>query len=97
MAKKPKVTCKSLPRVWCDFNSVGWSGEEDDECYYSFDEKALSACRPREGMRVFIYEQGCGELIMGCEATLERYAHPFIEEPQWRIRPVHGTGYLGEG
>ena len=96
MAKKSKASRTSLPRLWCDFNSVGWSGEDDDECYYSFDEQALNACRPREGMRVFIYEKGRNELIMGCEATLEKYTHPITREPRWRLRPVHGTGYLGE-
>ena len=90
---KPK---KSMPRLQCDFNSVGWSGEDDDECLYSFDEKAMAAFRPREGMRFFIYEPGRDDLVMGCEATLERYRHPITDESRWRLRPVSDTGYLGQ-
>jgi hypothetical protein len=95
MAKK-KPSPRSLPRILCDFNSAGWSGEDDDECYYAFDETALRACRPRDGTRVFIYEQGRGDLIMGCEATVESYPHPANGERRWRLRPIHETGYLGE-
>jgi len=96
MEKKYTGPKKSLPRLWCDFNSVGWSGEEGDECYYSFDEKTLTKRRPREGMRVFIYEAGHGGLVMGCEAVLERYRHPITDELCWRLRPVSNTGYLGK-
>src|ERR1051326_1622787 len=85
---KRKVPTRSLPRILCDFNSVGWSGEDDDECYYSFDEKALARHRPRDGMRVFIYERSRDELVMGCEATLEQYRHPLTDDVRWRLRPV---------
>lgn len=85
-----------MPRLLCDFNSVGWSGDEEDTCYYSYDEKALGRMRPREGMRVFIYESGRDRLIMGCEATLERYQHPITNAPRWRLRPIPDTGFLGE-
>ena len=95
MSRKTKAPHKSLPRLWCDFNSVGWSGEEDDECYYSFDEKRLARLHPREGMRVFIYEEGRGALIMGCQAVLERYQHPLTDEPRWRLRPIPDSGYIG--
>jgi hypothetical protein len=96
MGKKGTAPKKSMPRLWCDFNSVGWSGEEDDECYYSFDEKTLSKVRPREGMRVFIYEPGREGVVMGCEALLERYRHPITDALRWRLRPVSDTGYLGQ-
>ena len=86
---------KTLPRVLCDFNSAGWSGEEGDECYYSFDEKALAACKPRDGMRVFIFENGSNGLIMGCEALVEGYPHPVTGQKKYRLRPVHETGYFG--
>jgi hypothetical protein len=95
MPKKPKPPHQALPRIRCDFNSVGWSGEEDDECYYSFDEKALAAHRPRDGMRVFIFEDGQNGLIMGCQAELDTYNHPVTGQSKWRLRPIHETGFLG--
>lgn len=96
MGNKRKSPTRSLPRILCDFNSVGWSGEEGDECYYSFDDKALALHRPRAGMRVFIYEPSRDNLVMGCEAELERFQHPISDKPRWRLRPVSDTGYLGE-
>jgi hypothetical protein len=96
MPKGSKRSSHSLPRISCDFNSAGWSGDDDDECFYAFDEKALAACKPRDGMRVFIYEKGQGSIIMGCEATLESYPHPVSGKPRWRLRPVHETGYFGQ-
>jgi hypothetical protein len=87
---------KSLPRIRCDFNSAGWSGEDEDDCYYSFDEQALARARPRAGMRVFIYEDSREDLVMGCEAELESFEHPITGEPRWRLRPVPNSGYLGE-
>lgn len=93
MAKRSK---NSLPKIWCDFNSAGWSGEDDDECYYNFDQSALAASKPRDGLRVFIFEKGSEGLIMGCEALVESYPHPVTGEKKWRLRPVHETGYLGE-
>lgn len=97
MPKRSKGSSDSLPRIACDFNSAGWSGEDDDECYYAFDENALAACKPAEGLRVFIFEKGQGEVIMGCEATIESYEHPVTGQPKWRLRPIHETGYFGEG
>jgi hypothetical protein len=94
--KKSNTTSVSLPRVRCDFNSAGWSGEDDDPCYYNFDEAALARAHPRAGMRVFIFEDSRDELIMGCEAVVESYEHLVTGEPRWRLRPVENTGYLGE-
>ena len=96
MPNKRSSSKGSLPRIQCDFNSVGWSGEDDDSCYYSFDEDALARHRPRVGMRVFIFEPSRHELVMGCEAEVERYQHPITNEGRWRLRPVPNTGYLGE-
>jgi len=96
MPRKRSKPASALPRVRCDFNSAGWSGEDGDDCYYSFDEKALARHRPRVGMRVFIFEPSRDELVMGCEAELERYEHPITGEPRWRLRPIPNTGYLGE-
>jgi hypothetical protein len=94
-SKRPKPT-RSLPRIQCDFNSVGWSGDDDDDCYYSFDEKGLAKHRLRVGLRVFIYEPSRDNLVMGCEAILEQYRHPIADDTRWRLRPVPNTGYLGE-
>jgi hypothetical protein len=96
MGSKRKSPTRALPRVACDFNSVGWSGEDSDECYYSFDVRALARCHPRAGMRIFIYENSRDNLVMGCEAELEKYQHPITDETCWRLRPVPNTGYLGE-
>jgi hypothetical protein len=73
----------SLPRIWCDFNACGWSGEEGDDCFYAFDRKALNAINPSVGMRVFIYdEDGDNGEIIGCVGQLEQF------NSGWRIRPV---------
>jgi hypothetical protein len=96
MESKRKSPTRSLPRVSCDFNSVGWSGEDDDDCYYSFDEKAIARHRLRAGMRVFIYEKSREDLVMGCEAEFEEYRHPITDEIRLRLRPIPNTGYLGE-
>ena len=95
MGNNRKSLARALPRIACDFNSAGWSGE-DDGCYYSFDDKALARHRPRAGMRIFIYENSRDNLVMGCEAELEKYRHPVTDETCWRLRPVPNTGYLGE-
>ena len=96
MPGKGSSSKRSLPRIQCDFNSVGWSGEDGDDRYYSFDEKALAKHRPRLGMRVFIFEASRDDLVMGCEAELEHYEHPITREMRWCLRPVPNTGYLGE-
>jgi hypothetical protein len=95
-APKRRSPLRSLPRILCDFNSAGWSGEVEDECYYSFDGKMLSRHRPRSGMRVFIYESSRDDLVMGCEARLEEYRHPVTDQVCWRLRPIANTGYLGQ-
>jgi len=95
MTSKRKIPSRQLPRVWCDFNSGGWSGEDEDHCYYAFDEKILREMKPRSGMRVFIYEPSRDGLVMGCEARLEVYQHPVSEQSRWRLRPVPDTAYLG--
>jgi hypothetical protein len=96
MPGKRRLAILSLPRIECDFNSTGWSGEDDDECYYSFDENALARLHPRPGLRIFIYEASRDDLVMGCEAELEKYQHPISDAARWRLRRVPNTGYLGE-
>ncbi len=79
----------SLPRLWCDFNSQGWSGAPDDNCYYAFDEHALGRLGAREGLRIFAFmDDGDGE-ILGCEAVLESFG------TNWRVRPDQSTWFRG--
>ena len=79
----------SLPRVWCDFNACGWSGEPDDDCYYVFDKQEVAALQPAEGMKVFIYDDNGDGTIIGCEARLE------IFRDSWRMRPDKSTWFEG--
>ena len=63
-----------LPRVWCDFNECGISGEPGDYCFYSFDRAGLESLPPLPGLRVFAYENlGDGEEMFGCDAILEHF------------------------
>ncbi len=79
----------SLPRLWCDFNACGWSGDAGDDCYYAFDKQALATLDPTEGMRVFIYDDDGDGNVMGCEGLIERH------RDSWRIRPDKGTWFQG--
>jgi hypothetical protein len=79
----------SLPRVWCDFNACGWSGEPGDNCYYALDVGALAALGPAAGARVFVWDDEGGGEVIGCEGRLE----PF--RGGWRVRPVAGTWFRG--
>jgi hypothetical protein len=79
----------SLPRIWCDFNACGWSGEPNDNCYYEFDKDALARLSPSGGMRVIAFaDEGEGN-VLGCEGTLELWRR------SWRIRPVPDTWFNG--
>ena len=85
----PSVPDMSLPRLRCDFNACGWSGDAADDCYYAFDKQALATLDPSEGTRVFIYDDDGDGTVIGCEGLLERY------QGDWRIRPVKGTWFEG--
>jgi hypothetical protein len=85
----PSVPDMSLPRLRCDFNACGWSGDAADDCYYAFDKQALATLDPSEGTRVFIYDDDGDGTVIGCEGLLERY------QRDWRIRPVKGTWFEG--
>jgi hypothetical protein len=84
-----------IPRLGCDFNAIGWSGEPDDDCYYALDRERLGALKPTEGMRVVIYDADLGEQgkpqVLGCIATLE--FHRGKASSCWRARPIPGTFY----
>ena len=80
----------SLPRVSCDFNALGWSGEADDHCYYAFDQKALATLEPSAGLRLIAFmDEGGGE-VLGCEAVLERFG------TSWRVRPDESSWFRGQ-
>ena len=71
----------ALPKVWCDFNAAGWSGEPDDHCYYAFDQEALAALGPREGLRFFAFMDDVSDEVVGCEAVLERFGRSWASSP----------------
>lgn len=75
-----------LPRIWCDFNACGLSGEPGDDCFYVFDMKGLG---PTEGMRLCVYDDDGDGDVIGCEARLERWGD------SWRLRPDDGTWFKG--
>jgi hypothetical protein len=82
---------RQLPRVWCDFNAIGWSGEPDDSCIYTFDLTILDYMLTADGLAVFafMYDDAANQTITGCEAVLERY------HDGWRLRPDPLTWYSG--
>ena len=41
--------------IWGDYNTVGLSGEEDDNCIYSLDREALDSIDVKEGKTFFIF------------------------------------------
>jgi hypothetical protein len=84
---KSELPSRSLPKLWCDLNACGLSGEPGDNCYYALHREQLAALSPVEGMRVFIWDWSDPELFVGCEALLERL------DDQWRARPVDETWY----
>jgi len=87
MKSSPPKT--SLPRVQCDFNALGWSGETGDNCYYVFEGRKFAALAPREGLRLFVFmDEGGGE-VLGCEAVLEKFG------TSWRARPDESTWFRG--
>ena len=76
------------PRLSCDFNTRGWSGEPDDDCYYVLDREVLDALPARVGLEVFIWDESDETEILGCVAKLEQF------DGRWRARPVSGI-YVG--
>jgi hypothetical protein len=80
---------RSLPKLWCDFNACGWSGEAGDNCYYSLHREQIAKLQPTTGMRVFVWDWSDEKLVIGCEALLEPY------NDSWRVRPVDGTWFEG--
>jgi hypothetical protein len=81
-----------VPKIWCDFNACGLSGEADDFCFYSFDRHIFYELPPETGLRVFIWDYSDEEEIIAFEATLE----PFPDHVTgWRARPDEEKFYRG--
>ena len=80
-----------LPRLWCDFNAIGWSGQPDDDCYYIFDMAVFANGSITEGLCVFafMYDNQEETEITGCEMTFEPY------HDGWRLRSDVATWYSG--
>lgn len=78
-----------LPRVWCDFNACGWTGEPGDDCYYVLDMNTIEAHGLASGTRVFIWDDDGDGVIIGCEGQLE------VFRDSWRVRPAAGTWFQG--
>ncbi len=87
----------NIPHIWCDFNACGFSGDSDDNCYYSLDKETLNELNPTEGVVVFIYDDDLSDdgqpEIFGFVATLE--INPFECPSKWRARPDKETWYRG--
>jgi hypothetical protein len=81
---------RSIPKLRCDFNACGWSGEAGDNCYYAMHREQLVALPPEIGTRVCIWDWSDSEVVCGCEALLELF------ENNWRARPVDGTWFEGK-
>lgn len=78
-----------LPRVWCDFNACGWSGEPGDNCYYVIDDDAIAANGLTEGARLFVWDDEGDGNVIGCEGRLESF------QGRWRVRTDAGDWYRG--
>ena len=85
--KKSELPSRSLPKLWCDLNARGFSGEPDDDCFYALHRKQLAALPPAAGLRVFIWDWSDSELFVGLETLLEQF------DDGWRARPVDGIWY----
>ncbi len=79
----------ALPRIWCDFNACGWSGNASDNCYYVLDQKAIAALGLTECSHVFIYDDDGDGHVIGCAGKLESF------DGQWRVRPVADSWFRG--
>ncbi len=83
-----------LPRIYCDFHARGWSGAEDDDCFYVLHREQLAALPPREGLRVLLWMDSDEQNILAIEGLLEHHELNSTYAG-WRARSVHGTEYEG--
>jgi hypothetical protein len=87
----------TIPPLRCDFNACGWSGEPDDNCYYSLYRDELARLNPPSGKQVYIYDDDISDEgqpeVFGCTATIE---HVHLRgRPYVRARPTTGPWYRG--
>lgn len=74
------------PRVWCDFNACGWSGDPDDDCYYVLNSDDLRAACASDGLSVLLFDwdDDTETQVLARLAQLESY------RGRWRARPRAG-------
>lgn len=74
------------PRVWCDFNARGWSGEPDDDCFYVLAPTDLDTIDAIEGLSILLYDwdDDAETQVIACVAQLDRY------RDRWRAKPRTG-------
>src|SRR5262245_35824077 len=88
----------AVPIIGCDFNACGWSGQDDDNCYYVLDLAAIARLPQPDGARVFVFDWKDLEEpeVVGCEATLEWVDWTELGCPRgWRAWPDEATWYSG--
>ena len=87
---------KTIQVIWGDYNSIGLSGDPDDNCIYSLHRDALNTIDVFEGKIVFVYDDDLDENnnpeVFGYVCTLEKIKG-FVSE--WRARPKENTWYRG--
>ena len=87
---------QNIPIIWADFNACGLSGESNDNCIYSLHREKLKELNPKQGMKVFIYDDDIDENgnpeIFGYVALLEKVSG---YNSEWRARPIENTWYRG--
>jgi hypothetical protein len=74
-----------MPKISCDFNACGLSGEPDDKAFYRLNQEQLTEIGPVEGMRVYAYMDDDPDEVTFCEATLSK------SRLGWRAIPIEGT------
>jgi hypothetical protein len=87
---------RNIEKIWGDYNAVGLSVEEDDNCIYSLHREMLGKLSPKAGMRLFVYDEDISD-----DGALEIFGYVCVLEnidgfiSQWRARPEQKTWYRG--
>lgn len=96
MTKEGVPPPENIPVLWGDYNVVGLSGEEGDNCIYSLHKVGLEKLLPYEGMLVFVYDDDVNENeepeVFGYVCSLESVTG---FNSSWRARPNEATWYRG--
>ena len=90
----------SLPRIECDFNTMGLGGEERNDCIYSFSRSMVPMLRV--GITCILYSFDTDSEITACEAVIEPYKIGWKGDSGasfyfcgFRARPLEDTWYWG--